>query len=388
MMLVDGRAASLRPAGARDRQHPHACRRSAGWCGWTAGCTEGARVPQHGGPAAAGRGGRRFRDGRRATSSTTDQARGRRRWRAARPPGRPGVDLRGVATEVVEGTEHLLLPAQVGTPGGRILARDLRRLGTEVYTGTRAVRLTDDRPAARQRVRARDRPRRARRGRPAGDRPRPARWPHGAARRGRRLRATFGHRRTDPRDRRLRRVPRRSPPASWPPRGSRPGCWPATSTREPTPYAGSRTVARLRATGLDVAVLGDPGARRRARLVEMTNPIAGTAPQARRPGRRHRRRRPGRRPLAGRADHPALRPADRARRARAGSAARAREPGHGGDRAHRRGRGVCVRRRHRGRGSGPARTWPRCATPRERPPAAVAAPTPYAPSSTGSPAAV
>ena len=31
-------------------------------------------------------------------------------------------------------------PRQLGAAGGRVLARDLRRLGTEVYTGTRAVR--------------------------------------------------------------------------------------------------------------------------------------------------------------------------------------------------------------------------------------------------------
>ena len=40
-------------------------------------------------------------------------------------------------------------------------------------------------------------------------------------------------------------------------------------------YDGSRTVARLRATGLDVAVLGDPE-RTDGEVVEVTNPIART----------------------------------------------------------------------------------------------------------------
>ncbi len=52
------------------------------------------------------------------------------------------LGVRGLATEVVEGGDHLLR-SQVGPPAGAILARDLRRLGTAVYTGTRAVRLTD-----------------------------------------------------------------------------------------------------------------------------------------------------------------------------------------------------------------------------------------------------
>ena len=42
-----------------------------------------------------------------------------------------------------------------------------------------------------------------------------------------------------------------------------------------TEYADSRTVARLRATGLDVAVLGDPE-RTDGEVVEMTNPLVGS----------------------------------------------------------------------------------------------------------------
>ena len=57
-------------------------------------------------------------------------------------------------------------PARSARPAARVLARDLRRLGTDVYTGARAVRLTDDGAPARQRRRPADRPGRAHRRRP------------------------------------------------------------------------------------------------------------------------------------------------------------------------------------------------------------------------------
>ena len=44
---------------------------------------------------------------------------------------------------------------------------------------------------------------------------------------------------------------------------------------EPTTYDGSRTVARLRATGLDVAVLGDP-LHAEGQVVEVSNPVVGS----------------------------------------------------------------------------------------------------------------
>ena len=53
------------------------------------------------------------------------------------------LSIRGVVTEIVEGGEHLLR-SQVGAAAGRIIARDLRRLGTQVYTGARAVRFADE----------------------------------------------------------------------------------------------------------------------------------------------------------------------------------------------------------------------------------------------------
>ncbi|WP_309647198.1 FAD-dependent oxidoreductase [Nocardioides sp.] len=52
------------------------------------------------------------------------------------------LSVRGLDVEIVEGGEHLLR-SQVGSPAGQVLARDLRRLGTTVYTGARAVRMSD-----------------------------------------------------------------------------------------------------------------------------------------------------------------------------------------------------------------------------------------------------
>lgn len=52
------------------------------------------------------------------------------------------LSIRGLDVEIVEGTDHLL-HNQVGDPAGKVLARSLKKLGTEVYTGARAVRLHD-----------------------------------------------------------------------------------------------------------------------------------------------------------------------------------------------------------------------------------------------------
>ncbi|WP_203338790.1 FAD-dependent oxidoreductase [Nocardioides limicola] len=53
------------------------------------------------------------------------------------------LSIRGVATEIVEGADHLL-SRQVDVAAGEVLTRDLKRLGTEVYTGARAIKLTPD----------------------------------------------------------------------------------------------------------------------------------------------------------------------------------------------------------------------------------------------------
>ncbi|KRA29784.1 MULTISPECIES: FAD-dependent oxidoreductase [unclassified Nocardioides] len=57
------------------------------------------------------------------------------------------LGARGLDTEIVEGGEHLL-HQQINTSAGKILARDLKKLGVSVYTGARAVRLqSPDEPA-------------------------------------------------------------------------------------------------------------------------------------------------------------------------------------------------------------------------------------------------
>lgn len=53
------------------------------------------------------------------------------------------LSIRGVETEIVEGAEHLLR-SHVDSKAGAILKRSLKQLGTTVYTGARAVRLTDE----------------------------------------------------------------------------------------------------------------------------------------------------------------------------------------------------------------------------------------------------
>ena len=111
------------------------CRRSAGSCRSTAGCTSACT------PSATSTTARRLLAALPGADRAVVVGGGLLGLQVAR-----ALSVRGVATEVVEGGEHLLR-SQVGTQAGRILARDLRRLGTEVYTGARAVRLTDG-PAA------------------------------------------------------------------------------------------------------------------------------------------------------------------------------------------------------------------------------------------------
>ena len=60
-----------------------------------------------------------------------------------------------------------------------------------------------------------------------------------------------------------------------PPAWEQAGLLAARICGEEVTYQGSRSVARLRATDLDVAVLGDPE-RTEGQVVEMTNPVVGT----------------------------------------------------------------------------------------------------------------
>jgi NAD(P)H-nitrite reductase large subunit len=182
------------------------------------------------------------------------------------------LSVRGLDVEVVEGGEHLLR-SQVGELAGRIIARDLRRLGATVYTGARAVRLTDDGLVLDNGftldtdlvVLT------------AGGRPSTA-----LARR-----AGLDVRRGIVVDDRLRTSDERIHAiGDCAQHGERttgfvPPAWEQASVvaahlaGDDVAYAGTRSVARLRATGLDVAVLGDPNTAE-GEVVEVTNPVVGS----------------------------------------------------------------------------------------------------------------
>ena len=183
------------------------------------------------------------------------------------------LSVRGLDTEVVEGGEHLLR-SQVDGKAGRILARDLRRLGTTVYTGARAVRLTDEglvldngftldadlvvltsggRPST---ALARRAGLTVRRGVVVDDGlasvDDPVVHAIGDC-------AEHGGRTT----------------GFVPPAWEQAGILADRLAGSRATYAGSRTVARLRASGLDVAVLGDPE-HIGGDVVEVTNPVLGS----------------------------------------------------------------------------------------------------------------
>jgi len=183
------------------------------------------------------------------------------------------LSVRGVDTEVVEGAEHLL-HSQVCQGAGRVLERDLKRLGTQVYTGARAVRLTDDGL-------------RLDNGYTldtdlvvltAGGRPSTAlaRRAGLMVRRG----VVVDRHLTSVTDDRIHAI---GDCAEYRGRvtGFVPPAWEQASllarhlAGAEVEYDGSRTVARLRATGLDVAVLGDPE-HAEGDIVEVTNPIIGS----------------------------------------------------------------------------------------------------------------
>jgi NAD(P)H-nitrite reductase large subunit len=181
--------------------------------------------------------------------------------------------IRGARTEVVEGADHLLA-SQLDEAGGRVLARDLKRLGTEVYTGSRAVRLTDEglrldtgHTLSVDLVVL-----------TAGGRPSTA-----LARR-----AGLMVRRGIVVDAQLRSVTderihaigdcaehRNRITGFVPPAWEQAGVLARGLCSGTASYDGSRSVARLRATGLDVAVLGDPE-HAVGEVVEMTNPLIGS----------------------------------------------------------------------------------------------------------------
>lgn len=186
------------------------------------------------------------------------------------------LSVRGVATEVVEGTEHLL-SRHVDARGGSVLRRTLRKLGSEVYTGTRAVRLLE---AGVQldngHVLDTDLVVLCAGGRPSTALARTAGL---RVRRG----VVVDERLASVSDRRVHaigdcaeydgQVTGFVPPA-WEQAEVLARILTAAPAEAPS-YRGTRSVARLRATGLDVAVLGDPE-RAEGDVVEVTNPVVGS----------------------------------------------------------------------------------------------------------------
>jgi assimilatory nitrate reductase electron transfer subunit len=184
---------------------------------------------------------------------------------------------RGLAVEVVEGGGHLLR-SQVDAKAGAILARDLRRLGTSVYTGARATRLTDDGQGSSLSLdngvvlpdidlvvlTAGGRPSTALARRAGLD-----------VRRG----VVVDHelRTSDPHVYAIGDCAQRGHQVT----GFVPPAWEQAVLLArhlggaPIAYDGARTVARLRATDLDVAVLGDPE-HAEGQVVEVTNPVVGS----------------------------------------------------------------------------------------------------------------
>ena len=198
------------------------------------------------------------------------------------------LSIRGVRTEIVEGSEHLLR-SHVGAPAGRVLARTLGRLDTPVYTGARAVTFTDD-PATSE-----DPDSSARCGLTldnghtletdlvvitAGVRPSVAlaRRAGLAVRRGVVVDDTLTT--SDPAVRAVGDCAEHAGRTT----GFVPSAWEqaellaARLAGDDVHYDGSRVVARLRATDLDVAVLGEPEREvaEGGEVVEVSNPITGT----------------------------------------------------------------------------------------------------------------
>ncbi|MGZ4478643.1 MAG: FAD-dependent oxidoreductase [Nocardioidaceae bacterium] len=177
---------------------------------------------------------------------------------------------RDVEVDLVEGAGHLLA-SQVGERAGAVLRRSVERLGTEVHTHTRAVRLTADglrldtgwTIEADLVVLT------------AGGRPSTALAKRSGlyVRRGVVVDGSMASV-TDDRVHAIGdcaehrgRVTGFVPPA-W----EQAGVLAEALTGGPRRYDGHRTVARLRATGLDVAVLGDPE-HTDGEVVEVANPV-------------------------------------------------------------------------------------------------------------------
>jgi len=186
--------------------------------------------------------------------------------------------VRGLDTEIVEGGEHLLR-RHVDEASGRILARELARLGTTVYTGARAVRLTDAGPRSRMSLDNGyvlddlDVVVLTAGGRPAVSLARRAGL---TVRRGIVVDDALASV-DDPAVRAIGDCAEHAGRTT----GFVPPAWEQATvlaerlTGGEPGYDGSRSVVRLRATGLDVAVLGD-ALRAEGEVVEVSNPVAGS----------------------------------------------------------------------------------------------------------------
>ncbi|MFC7496860.1 MULTISPECIES: FAD-dependent oxidoreductase [unclassified Nocardioides] len=182
------------------------------------------------------------------------------------------LSIRGVATEVVEGGDHLLR-GQVDAKAGAILARDLKKLGTAVYTGARATRLIDtglvlDNGCALETdlvvLTAGGRPSTALARRAGLDVRRGVMVDH--------------HLRTS--DSQIHAIGDCAQHGTQvtgfvPPAWEQAGLLARILAGDDVRYDGARTVARLRATDLEVAVLGDPE-HTEGHVVEMSNPVTGS----------------------------------------------------------------------------------------------------------------
>jgi assimilatory nitrate reductase electron transfer subunit len=183
------------------------------------------------------------------------------------------LGVRGLEVDLVEGTSHVL-SSQVGEQAGSLLVRSLRRLGAEVYTHTRAVRMTDEGlrldngytlPADLVVLTAGGRPATAL-----------ARRAGLFVRRGvvvdAQLRSV-----TDERVHAIGDCAEHGGRVSGlvPPAWDQARVLAAVLAGEEARYDGSRSVARLRASGLDVAVLGEPEHAEGSAVV-MANPVTGS----------------------------------------------------------------------------------------------------------------
>ncbi len=182
------------------------------------------------------------------------------------------LSIRGLDTEIVEGGDHLLR-SQVDSKAGTILAGDLRRLGTSVYTGARGIRFTerglvlDNKYELDTDLLVIT----------AGGRPSTALARAAGLEVDRGILIDSQLTTSDSLIHAIGDCTQHAGVVT----GFVSPAWEQAEllashlSGRPVSYSGSRTVARLRATDLDVAVLGDP-IRAAGEVVEVTNPIRGT----------------------------------------------------------------------------------------------------------------